>query len=88
MAYKANVVLTFVEYEVRDDGTVLTFLAADPGPEQESFIPCFLTNEELATVTTGLQLRNLLQTKLNRRIRASGIASKLDPFIGQSLTVA
>lgn len=70
------------------DGVYLTFTSPDPGPGEESDVVILLTDTDLAAVTTQVQLRDLIQNKLNRRVRAAGIASKLDPFIGQSLTVA
>ena len=85
---RSNVSLMFVSYMVTVDGILLRFRSPDPGPGEASELEILLTDTELAGVTTQLQLRNLVQTKLERQIRATGIASKLDPLIGQTLTVA
>lgn len=93
MPLKTNSTLTFIDYQmVSPDnqpllGVRLHFVCLDPGPEQPSDYFVLLTTTELAAVTTQLQLRNLVQGKLNEQIRATGIATKLDPFIGQNLVV-
>lgn len=87
MALPANTALTFQGYQVTDPGTRLDFLAADPGPGQSAEVSILLTDADLATVTTQVQLRNLVTSRLQRKVRAAGIAAKLDQFIGQSVTV-
>lgn len=79
--------LTFIRYTVADTGIQLAFNADYPGPGRENEIVITLTDAELAGISTQVQLRALVTNKLNRKIRASGIATKLDPFIGQSLTI-
>jgi hypothetical protein len=79
--------MTFIGYEVQDDGILLTFLCGDPGAGEASLWPVMVTNAELAAVTTLTEFRNLVITKLQRKYRAAGIASKLDGLIGQSVTV-
>jgi hypothetical protein len=73
----------FVSYTVEDAGTVLTFERLDA--DQKYAI--LLTDAELAGVSTPTALRTLVTTKLNRKIKASLVASKLDAFIGQSVTL-
>lgn len=80
-------ILTFTRYKVTDAGITMAFNANDPGPRADNEIVILLTDAELAGVTTQAQLRTLVMNKLNRKIRATGIATKLDPFIGQTLTV-
>lgn len=87
MALKPNARLTFVRYEVERDGVTLWFLCHDPGAGQPSDYPVFVSNTELAAITTQLQLRDLCLAKLKRWYRADGIASKLDALIGQSITL-
>ena len=87
MPLKANATLTFHHYEVLDLQIELTFLSPDPGPGEPSFWTVTLTDTELAGVATQLQLKNLVESKLNRKFRLVNIASKLDQFIGQNLTV-
>lgn len=82
-----NVSLTFTDYEIRDDGIALRFLAADPGPGQESYYTILLTDTELAGIANQAALATLVRTKLNRKLRATGIATRLDGFIGQSIVV-
>lgn len=88
MSLQANVTLTFTSYEVTDEGIVLHFVSPDPGPGEMSDYYVLLTDTELAGVSNQSQLATLIRTKLERRIRAVGIASKLDPFIGQSMVIA
>lgn len=78
---------TFTAYDVQDGGIELRFVALDPGAGNPSDYYIQLTDTDLSAITTQLQLKTLVQTKLNRKIRAAGIAVKLDPFIGQSLAV-
>jgi hypothetical protein len=85
MPLRANATLIFQRYHVDDDGIRLTFLCPDPGPGQESEYVVLLLDTDLAAVSTQIQLRNLVITAVQRRLRAAGIASKLDPFIGQSV---
>lgn len=74
--------LTFLGYHVLDDGILLTFESASA-----SGIQVMLTDAELAGVSTQPQLRTLVTTKLQRKLRAAGIASKLDQFRGQTITI-
>ena len=87
MAVQANATFIFESYTVEDGGIRLIFLCPNPGPGNESLYYILLTDVDLAAVTTQAQLRNLVETKLKRSIRATGIASKLDQFIGQSLVL-
>jgi ABC-type Zn2+ transport system substrate-binding protein/surface adhesin len=82
-----NTVFTFSSYLVTDNGIVLTFVLTDPGAGESTEMSILLTDNELASVSTTPQLRSLVITKLQRRVRASGIASKLDPLIGQQVTI-
>lgn len=79
--------MVFVRYEVQDDGVTLEFLAPDPGPGRLTAYSIFVTDAELAATTTSPQLRTLVTAKLQRKVQATNIASKLDGFIGQSVTI-
>ena len=79
--------LTFTSYEVTDSGISLHFVSPDPGPAKPSDYYVSLTDAEIAGVSTQAQLRTLVTNKLNRKLRALGFTTKLDPFIGQSLTI-
>ena len=88
MTLRANATLTFTSYEVTNEGIDFHFVSPDPGPGEPSDYFVLITDAELATVTTQLQLRTLVRDRLERKLRATGIASKLDQFIGQSLVIA
>lgn len=83
----SNVSMQFVDYTIDDGGINLRFLAADPGPGQESYYTILLTDTELAGIANQAALATLVRTKLNRKLRATGIATRLDGFIGQSIVV-
>ena len=87
MPLATNAVMTFASYDVTDGDIRFHFVCAAPGAGMESDYYVTLTDVDLATVTTAAQLRTLLTTKLQRKLRASGIASKLDAFIGQTITI-
>ena len=95
MPLQANAVMTFTVWEpwgkayiVEDGGIRMHFVCLAPGPGQVSDYFIFLTDTELAGVSNQPQLNTLVTTKLNRSLRATGIASKLDQFVGNSITVA
>ncbi len=87
MALKANSVLTFTGYRVTDFGIDLLFTCADPGAGEPTDYRVFVTDAELASVTSLATFRTLVDTKLSRGIRAASIASKLDSMIGQTRTI-
>ena len=79
---------TFTNYEVLDTGVRLYFISPDPGAGQPTDRYAVVTDAELTAATTTILLRQLVLDKLNRKFRAaSGIATRLDPFIGQSLII-
>lgn len=84
-----NTVFTFLRYEVQTDGMSvrLYFQADNPGPENPNEWMIAVTDTELSGVSNLGQMRTLVTTKLNRLIRSTGIAAKLDLLIGQSLTI-
>jgi hypothetical protein len=88
MPYVFPLACTFSRYAVEDSGIRMFFVALTPGPGMPNDLDIFLTDTELAGVANQPQLNTLVQSKLNRKIRAATIASKLDPFIGQTVTVA
>lgn len=87
MPVQANATFTFTAYEVTDAGIVMAFVCLNPGPGEANDYSVLVTDAELAAVTTAPQFTALVQTKLQRKVRGAGIASKLDARIGQSLTV-
>jgi len=72
---------TFNGYEVLDTSVRFEFRGADAD------INIYLSDAELATVNTPAALRTILEAKLRRKVNREGIASKLDAFIGQSVTI-
>lgn len=87
MPLRSNAVMTFASYTVEDAGIRFHFICADPGPGMESDYYVFAADGELSAISTANQLRSLMLAKLNRAIRRNGFASKLDPLIGQTVTV-
>ena len=87
MPVQANAHFTFTSYEIGDGGIWMFFVCNDPGPGQPNDYNIFVTDSELAAVTTVPQLNTLVTQKLQRKIRASNIAPKLDPLIGQTLVI-
>lgn len=87
MALTTNAVMTFVGYEVEDTAILFHFVCAAPGSGEPSDYYIRLTDTELNATTNTTQLRSALTTKLQRKLRASGIASRLDSFVGQTITV-
>jgi hypothetical protein len=77
----------FLRYEVEDSSVLLEFLNAAPGPGNPTNYTIRLTDTELASLTTSVLLRNAVQAKLRRKLQAEGVAAKLDPFIGQTVTI-
>lgn len=83
--------LTFTSYVVLDDPVLsirFHFVSPDPGPGADSDYYVTLTQTELDGISTQVALRNALTAKLERKLRAIGISSKLDPLIGQSIVIA
>ena len=80
-------ICTFTSYEVQDAGMTLHFVSQDPGAGKPSDYYILLTDADLATVTKLAEFQMLVQTRLKRKVNAVGIATKLDPLIGQSVVV-
>ena len=72
---------TFEYYNVTDTGIEMFFLNAN------TRVMIFVTDAELSGITTQNQLRTLVIAKLQRKLQANGIAAKLDPLIGNSVTI-
>lgn len=87
MALKANAVLTFTDYTVNDDSIRFHFVCADPGPGQDSDYYVTMSDAEIAATANLAALRTAVTAKLTRKLRANGIASRLDAAIGSQITV-
>lgn len=79
---RINAAFTFTGYDISDTGITFNMVCFDPGPGLPTDWPVFCTDAELAPLTTAAQLRDLIVAKLQRKYRALGIATKLDPLIG------
>ncbi|TXH55724.1 MAG: hypothetical protein E6Q97_08170 [Desulfurellales bacterium] len=82
-----NRTLTFVKYEVGDNGISLTFHDPDPGPGARATHTVSLTDGELEAANTLSLLRAAIEAKLQRKLLAQGIADRLEPLLGASLTI-
>jgi hypothetical protein len=82
-----NVEFVFTEYTIRDGEIVLFFVCTNPGPGMISNYSVVVTDTELSNISTQAQFLNLVTTKLQRKYRGSNIATKLDSFIGRSVTI-
>lgn len=87
MPVQANATFTFTAYEVTDAGIRMDFVCPNPGAGEANDYAILVTDAELATVTTLPQFTTLVTSKLQRKIRATNIATKLDPRLGQSLII-
>jgi hypothetical protein len=87
MPLSANATLTFTRYNVTDAGIDLWFTCDNPGGGMPSDYQVGLTDAELAGVSTVAQLKTLVTNKLSRRYRATGISTKLDALLGQSVVI-
>lgn len=79
--------LTFQSYEVVDTGVEMSFVNFTPGAGLPTDYTIIVTDSELSGVNTLAALRTLVTAKLQRKIQAAGIASKLEPLIGQTVTI-
>jgi len=79
-------ILTFEGYNVLNDGVALEFRPGENTTKDARFT-VFLSDAELTTIVTLAQLRAIVISKLQRKVQAAGIASKLDPLVGQSVTI-
>lgn len=89
MALRVGATLTFTGYRIVDSplGVELQFLCADPGGGEPSDYTVLITDTEWATAANPAARRTLIQNKLNRKYRATGLANTLDPLIGTTLVV-
>lgn len=85
MPLNANLTMIFKDYAVSDAGVVLHFVCPNPGAEQVSDYYVLLTDAEISAAANTAALGLLAKTKLQRQLRATGLSSKLDALIGQSL---
>lgn len=82
-----NAVMTFKSYDILDDGTRMNFECLNPGANMPTDYSIFFTNAELAAITNQSQLQTQVTSKLQTKYRGVGVSVKMDPFIGQSITI-
>jgi hypothetical protein len=87
MPLAANANMIFTAYTIEDGGIRMKFVCSNPGGGEPSDYDCFLTDAELTGTANLAALRTLVTTKLSRRYRATGLTAKLDPLIGQQVTI-
>jgi hypothetical protein len=93
MGLKVNAEMIFQGYEILDGGINLHFLCLDPsdGQPTDAGVPTdyyvLITDTELSTISTAAQFKTLVITKLQRKLRATGIANKLDALVGQKVVI-
>lgn len=87
MAVKSNAVFRFTDYAVGDDGVRLHFVCADPGAGEASDYYVLLTFADVQGLTDLASFNTLVMTRLQRNVRAQGIASKLDALISRTVTI-
>jgi len=74
-------------YTVEDDGIVLRFYSEDLEAGKSRYCHIRLTDRELAAAVDAAALRTLIIQKLRRKLLASEIAEKLDPFLMQEIVI-
>lgn len=87
MPLAANAIMTFIGYTIEDTGVRMRFVCSNPGGGEPSDYECLLTDAEVSGSANTAALRTLVTNKLNRRYRATGLSAKLDPLIGQTMTI-
>jgi hypothetical protein len=87
MPLQANAIMTFVGYRIEGTGLTMQFVCSNPGGGEPSDYDVFLTDAEVTGTANLAALKTLVTTKLNRKYRATGLATKLDPLIGQTITI-
>lgn len=79
--------MTFSRYSVEDGGVRLYFVAGPRSGGEPSDYCILLTDAQLAAAGTAVDFLALVMTSLSRKVKASGIAARLDPLIGRKVTI-
>ena len=87
MPLATNATMVFMDYQIRDDGIELHFVCYNPGPGEITDYYILITDAEITAISNATQFKALIVAKLQRKLRAANLASKLDPFIGQSVVI-
>lgn len=85
MTLKSNLTMIFTSYVVNDDGIMLHFMCPDPGAGEVSDYYVLITDADVTGSATVQTLAALVKTKLQRQLRGTNLAAKLDALIGQSI---
>jgi hypothetical protein len=87
MPLATNATMTFASYTVEDGGIRLRFVCSNPGGGEPSDYDVFVTDAEITATANLPALRTLVTDKLERRYRATTVAARLDPLIGQTIVI-
>ena len=79
--------LIFADYAVNEDDIALRFTVADPALGEPAEYTIRITEAEIASASTGPQLRALLTSKLTRQQQATVTTARLDALLGADLTI-
>jgi hypothetical protein len=83
----ANAVMIFTDYQVQDnDLTTLHFICNFPGPGQPTDYYISFTDAQIQAIGTAQQAIAAVTAALQRKYRSS-IATTLNSYIGQSITI-
>lgn len=77
----ARFVLT--DYEADESGVTLHFVSPNPGPGQATDYYVRVLDNEIAGQATAESLSAFILTKLQKKIRAAGYSTKVDPLLGR-----
>lgn len=83
----ANATMVFTDYQIKDEGLELHFVCPNPGAGEASDYYVLATDAELSVITKVSEFKTLIVNKLQRKLRAANLASKLDPYVGQSVVI-
>ena len=89
MALRGSAVLLVTGYRILDApvGFELQFICANPGQGEPSDYTVVITDAEWAAATNANARRTVVQNKLNRKFRATGLAVTIDPIVNTTFTV-
>ena len=79
--------MTFTGYCVEDAGVRLNFVAGTRSGGEPSDYSIFATDAELASLTSAADFLTFVTARLNRKVKAVGIAARLDGLIGRKVVI-
>ena len=79
--------MTFSGYCVEDSGVRLNFTAGPRQGGEKSDYSIFASDAELAALSSAADFLTFVTARLNRKVKAAGIASRLDGLIGRKVVI-